>query len=167
MTVNFEVKKDGLRQTQDGIWKLTLTVLPEDMPIELMKAPMGSVYGLAMVPIDYDNPDARENRGTGKSEGEKVLALSHIRCKDKEFQAFIEKQSGLQNSGIRMKGEYQTAEQWCVTSLRDYCNIKSRSELTTDVAAQEKLRELDRKFKKWWAFKQWEIINQDNLNRED
>ena len=110
-----------------------------------------------------DNPVSKESLPTEKSEGDKLLALSHIRCKDKEFQAFIKQQSGLQNSGIRMKGEYQTAEQWCVTSLRDYCNIKSRSELTTDVAAQEKFRELDQKFKDWQYANQYK----DNLDRED
>ena len=159
MTTNFEVKKDGLRQTQDGIWKLTLTVLPEDMPIELMKAPMGSVYGLAMVLIDYDNPVVKDSLTTEKSEGEKILALSHIRCKDWDFICYIHEEH-LSNLSPPITTQQVT------DYLYEWCNIKSRSELTTDVAAQEKFRELDQKFKKWWADKEWETINQDNLNRE-
>lgn len=49
-----EVKKDGLRQMQDGTWKLSLTVHPNDMPTSLMTAPMGTRYGMALVEIGDD-----------------------------------------------------------------------------------------------------------------
>ena len=91
-----------------------------------------------------------------KSEGEKLLALSHIRCKDKQFQEYVDELGWNELEPKDNATDY----------LYDFCNITSRSELTTDVAAQKLFRELDQKFKKWWSDKQWETINQDNLNRE-
>ena len=106
MTINMEVKKTKLEQLGNGDWKLTVTIHHEDMSMELVKAAMGSPYGMALVPIKYDdtppnldhftteirgvNPCAARVDTAGetagyqkvKSEGEKLLAIAHIRCKE-------------------------------------------------------------------------------------
>ena len=98
-----------------------------------------------------DNPDTGIT-ASEKSEGEKLLALSHIRCNDIDFLRYI-------RIVLNYRGNTTDDAAHCIYME---CNIKSRSELTTDVAAQEKFRELDQKFKDW----QWEQQNHDNLNRE-
>jgi len=180
MTLNMEVKKDALRQTQDGIWKLTVTVHPSDMPVDLMMAPMGTRYGLAMVVIEDEQsannaqsncpeiPDSSVSKESlptqiekqpsinEKSEGKKLLARAHCICGEEGFYSFL-----LNDRPHATKGAYQSHEDWCVECLYARCNIKSRSELTTNPAAQEKFKQLDQKFKDW----QFEQRNADNLSR--
>ena len=56
--MNFEVKKDGLRQMQDGLWKLSLTIMPEDMPMDLLQAPMGTLYNLYITDAEEEEQNA-------------------------------------------------------------------------------------------------------------
>ena len=106
--------------------------------------------------LRVDNPLTEESSVKEKSEGKKVFALSHIRCNDKNFQAYV----------AELGWNELTPKDNATDYLYNFCDIVSRSELTTDVAAQKLFRELDQKFKKWWAEKGWETINQDNVNRE-
>ena len=46
----FEGKKDALRQTQDGHWKLGFTVAHEDLPKDISHAPMGTRYLIIALP---------------------------------------------------------------------------------------------------------------------
>lgn len=42
--IQFEGKKDGFSQNQNGVCKITITIQPDDMPWELLKHPMGQRY---------------------------------------------------------------------------------------------------------------------------
>ncbi len=53
-TLQMEVKKDGLRQMQDGTWNLSLKVHPNDMPVDLMQALMGTRYMCVIAQIGDD-----------------------------------------------------------------------------------------------------------------
>lgn len=165
MTINMEVKKHKLEQLQNGSWKITFTVHSDDMSMEVIQAAMGAPYGLAMVPIDYDNPETKQivhsagGRGIcvetipiEKSEGDKLRIRAVMLCKDKEFHEWVHEEM---HSGL-MKGEGDS-----ISYIRGTCNIKSRSELTTDVVAQERFRELDQKFKDWKNERRYK----DNLDR--
>jgi len=170
-----EVKKDGLRQTQDGIWKLTVTVMPEDMPVELMKAPMGSAYGLAMVPIDYDNPVTQNDNVISKSEppinekstghkltevenhtdnhtavtqekpkGERMRITACAMCNDVQFYKYIcflevATFEQVNNCGIESSRAF----------ILQYCKIKARTELRTNLEAQELFLQLAKQFSDW------------------
>tara|TARA_R110002126_G_scaffold196305_1_gene344287 strand:- start:859 stop:1431 length:573 start_codon:yes stop_codon:yes gene_type:complete len=159
MTINMEVKKDGLLQKQDGSWKLTLTVNGDDMSIELIQAAMGSPYGLAMVPIQYDDTPPnldhfesyKENRNvttkitTEKSEGDKLRQRACILCGEASFQKYVQEvYVSLDECEL---GE--TAENLARCMIVDECNIDSRKELVTNKEAQEKFRELDRAYIEW------------------
>lgn len=52
--LSVEAKKHALRQQQDGCWIMTLRVHQNDMPEQIMKAPMGTRYMLALVEIGDD-----------------------------------------------------------------------------------------------------------------
>jgi len=171
-----EVKKDGLRQTQDGIWKLTVTVHPADMPVNLMLAPMGTRYGLAMVVIEdeqsannaqsnckeiLDSSAVKEKLTTQnakqpsineKSEGAKLLSRAHCLCGEESFQ----------NYAAIGRGQKEIP---CDDTAKFYiyqvCRIDSRSELTTNPEAQAKFRQLDQKYKDW----RFEQRYADNLSR--
>jgi len=146
MTLNMEVKKHAMQQLQDGSWKLTVTIHPSDMPMELLQAPMGTPYGLAMIPIDYDNPDVSKMESTQKekSEGEKLRERACILCQEEEFQSWIIELDtpGFHNySGMVLD--------FCKNAVYKHCNIKSRSELATNKEAQTKFRQILDRFNQW------------------
>jgi len=94
-----------------------------------------------------------DNRKTTieKSEGEKLLARSHILCKDLEFLSYI--RIALNYSGVTTDDAAH-----CIYME---CNIKSRKELVTDKEAQEKFKTLVQQFNDW----KFENTYKDNLNR--
>ena len=179
-----EAKLDVFRKLQDGITSVGFKIQHSDIPDYLAAAALGKRYYLVLMDADYydesegnipnnsdssfvtnsvteqnlsnstplDNPVSKESLPTEKSEGEKVLALSHIRCNDKSFQEYV----------AELGWNELTPKDNATDYLYNFCDIVSRSELTTDVAAQKLFRELDQKFKDW----QIEQRYKDNLNRE-
>lgn len=131
MTTNrpMEVKKDGLRQMQDGCWKLTVTVHPNDMPTSLMTAPMGTRYGMALVEIGDDERPLGDNDAVEASqeptEAKKPRVertrsqMAAIRCGDNEWCRW--------NSLPDLWDSEQVAD-W----LRQQLGVRSRKELDTD-----------------------------------
>lgn len=97
-----EVKKDGLRQCQDGTWKLSLTVHPNDMPTSLMSAAMGTRYMAALVEIgddeqpvetkpltDEQKATAREAIDNMKPKGGRRAREAGIACGDPQFARWL------------------------------------------------------------------------------
>lgn len=153
MTIKMEVKKHALQQLQDGSWKLTLTVHHEDMSMEIIQAAMGAPYGMVMVPIDYDNPDVRENRTTEKSEGEKLRIRACALCNEQEFQKFsAETYMGIVNPNATHSRNH----------ILSVCNIDKRLELRTNPEAQEKFKKLLEEFDKYKNSKRYSV----NLERD-
>jgi len=140
-----EVKLDAYRKLQDNITKIGFTFKHDEIPEHLSSAALGKRYYLVFVDADWydESGGATGNKLTpvesvesaspipDKTEGKTVLALSHIRCEDKEFWCFVPALMGA--------ADY----------IYKYCNIKSRSELVTNIDAQKKFRELDKKFDAW------------------
>lgn len=56
--IQFEAKKDGMRQNQDGLLRITLAVHPTDVDTRLLSDPMGKRYQVVMV-----DADALEDKG--------------------------------------------------------------------------------------------------------
>lgn len=157
MTINMEVKKDGLRQTQDGLWKLTLTILPEDMPVDLMVAPMGSRYAMAIVPI---RDDESANPTVEQTEGERLRTRAVMLCKDEQFQRFV---ASKLTPSQTMSYDYidATPEQVSKEYLCGWCGVNSRSEIATKSVAQLAFSGLIEQYNNWLYENQYE----DNLNR--
>jgi hypothetical protein len=85
-----EAKKDSLRQTQDGLWKVTFTVKSEDMHTAILNAPMGTRYMLAAVEIG-DNEEPVKQPEKQLTAGERVKRHFEASCQDEIFMAwFIE-----------------------------------------------------------------------------
>ena len=118
VTYQVECKKDGLRQTQDGVWKLTITVHPNDMPIEILKAPMGRQYIAVFAEYDGGEPEQpKERREWGDMPRSQQAGML---CQDESFQAWVGGTAG------------STAE-----TVRSLCKVDSRSELDNNEAAAE------------------------------
>lgn len=113
-THQMEVKKDGLRQMQDGTWKLSLTVHPNDMPTELMADPMGKLYMAVLAPVqDNGEPEPKERKPFGSLPRAQQAGML---CQDERFAKWLIGTHG-------MPGD--NPEQ----IVRDHCLVKSRADL--------------------------------------
>ena len=120
-----EVKKDGLRQVQDGTWKLSLTIHPNDVPTALLTAPMGTRYGMALVEIADDEtrtPVADKSaRKPATTRAEKARRL----CGVPSFQWFALHKRGMPNWASPDQDKYAFTSDW----VKDWCDVGSKSEL--------------------------------------
>lgn len=135
-TQPIEVKKDGLRQMQDGTWKLSLTVHPEDMPTSLMTAQMGTRYGMALVEINDDEtpvaaPEPRERRDWHELS---PVQQAGIRCGDPGFRKWL------------FGGNFTGTPDAGAIRLRQILDIASRKELDTNSEKRAAWEALDARF---------------------
>lgn len=95
LAVNFECKKDALRQNQDGSWKLTVNIHPDEFPPSLTMNAMGQRYVCALVAID-DNEQPldravvpqhskHQDESTNSPDTLKALSSFHAWLKDSEY----------------------------------------------------------------------------------
>ena len=174
MTDNkIEAKLDVFRKLQEGITSVGFKIHHSDIPDDLAAAALGKRYYLVLIDADYYDESegdmsnnsssltvTEENQSNSipleKSDGEKLRIRACCLCKVGAFEDWIieldtpgfSKYSGL-------------VEEFCRDAICNYCDIKSRSELTTDIAAQEKFKELLGAFDKWKVGKKYS----DNLER--
>jgi hypothetical protein len=89
--LHFEAKKNGLSQTQDGTWKLSLTAL--DLPTPVLEAHMGTRFMVALVEIgDDEQPINHEQKARVERKPFHELPRSQqagILCGDEKFHRFI------------------------------------------------------------------------------
>jgi len=62
VSYKFEAKKDGFSQLQSGSSKVTLTIQPDDLPMELIRDQMGQRYMCVLVPLNDDETPRVSNR---------------------------------------------------------------------------------------------------------
>ncbi len=143
--VPIECKKDSLRQNQDGTWKLVLTIAPDGLPDEIMRAVPGTRYQTAFVEKgDDEEPVAK----APPAPPEKVrrpfhdLPLSQqagIRCGDEGFQRFIRE---AHNQDI-------VDEDSAVQFTRYWCGVKSRSEFDAGAVVGENWKSLNAEYEQF------------------
>jgi len=114
---------------------------------------------------DNLSPVVKDSLTAEKSEGDKLRVRAVLLCKDKYFQEFSWNEADLNGFNINLSSSPEDVARSPEDVARNYiyrlCNIKSRSELTTNLDAQKLFRDLDRKFNDW----QFENRYADNLER--
>jgi hypothetical protein len=156
--ISLEAKKDALAQRQNGDWKVSFTVQGIDMDTRLTQAPMGTRYAVVLVEIGENelpvqkeapsnvpsgSPPSTRPDGTKRMDWRNVqpAAQAGIRCADPVFIAFLK--------------EYYSAY-WlnygdAAATVRDICEVHSRSEFSTDHRKRVLWHQLDSKFQEWLA----------------
>lgn len=143
-TIQMEAKKDGLQQTQDGLWKVTLRVHANDMAEEFVMAAMGQRFQVVMVAIgDHEEPKAIKPKRTW--EELTPAEQAGIRCAEPEFQSWLKewKPGSWRN---RLEQFAFSAEHVAADMVRTYCTVLSRAGLNTSEEAATKWRELDQRY---------------------
>lgn len=134
-TLQFEALKMALKQTKDG-HVLTLSVHPDETPVELLRDYVGARYQVVMVRLgDNEEPLDREDAFGG----EQAIRLAGILCRDPQFWEFL-----YDDLQIIEKNEKE-ASNW----LRDAIGVISRSELKTNQDARENLMKVKKEFEAW------------------
>ena len=122
---------------QDVITKLGMPVGGQSKPVAVCLLKEGS-------------PERVDSSISQKTEGEKLRTRSVLLCKDEQFQNYAEY--------TLPSGAYED----CGLSLvYQRCNIKSRSELATNIDAQNKFKQLLENFNQWKLEQKYS----DNLDR--
>jgi len=133
-TSQFEAKKVALKQTKDG-HILTLSIHPDEIPEEILRDFVGARYMVVMVRLaDTEVPFNRD-----EFVGAKLVKSAGIMCRNEQFWEFLHSEGN-----IFKKNEKETTE-W----LYDYLNVPSRSDLKTNLKAQQLFEELIQEFKTW------------------
>jgi hypothetical protein len=164
--VHMEAKKDGLQQRQSGDWVLRLTVQATDMPMEVMQAPMGQRYVVALVAIgDNEEPasavvaaaSAAKPDATGRPapvEESRVFKRNWVDLppqqqagivsNDPVFWEFLSTEKRARINGCHIRSADDAA-----IYIRNYCGVKSRTELASNDEARSEWRDLMHTYRAW------------------
>ena len=134
-TLQFEAVKVALKQDKTG-YVLTLSMHPDDIPEDLLRDFVGSRYQVVMVRLSSDEQPLDRDR---EFEGDKSVRLAGLLCREKEFLEFLYGQNQI----------FDTTEEQAADWLRQYCNVKSRSELKTNAEARKLLDKVHREYQTW------------------
>lgn len=129
MALQFEARKIALKQDRTG-FVLTLSIHPDEIPVELIRDFVGARYGCALVRIqDDETPTVYTNR----------VKQAGMLCRNPLFQEYLSK-----NFAGHSCDENEAAEVLC-----NHCGIESRSQLNGDSLAQSMFDELVVGFENW------------------
>lgn len=99
-----------------------------------------------------------------KTEGEKLRIKAVILCNERAFEDYCYEKYAVTSEAIKFQMNSHNCSvvvARCINVIYQECNIKSRSELATNLEAQTKFRELLAKFDAWKLENQYS----DNLSR--
>jgi hypothetical protein len=133
-SVSFEAVKVKLTQGKDGIL-ITLAIHPDEVPEVLVRAFVGSRWGVAMVRLGDDDLPAATS---GQVEAGRAVQSAAMLCRTPAFRTF------LRERGIAA----DVTEDAATEGLRRYLGITSRSQLKTDTAARELFAGLRERFER-------------------
>lgn len=131
VSYQFECKKDGFSQLQSGNSKVTLTINPNDLPMELVRDTMGQRYMCVLVPIgDDEAPRIQETKPKSFAGQAKMMA------QDKQFHKFIRPHAEIGN----LEAEYE---------IEDRCGIKSCADIIEGTEPGLAFKRLQAEFLNW------------------
>ena len=137
--MQFESKKDGLKQLQSGEWTLSMKVHADDVPAGLLTAPMGTRYQVVIVELGDDEQPVEQKPA---EDNHRLSRQAAMLCGDTLFTQFISEM--MKRKYIINQIPNDVAE--CV---RRHCQVQSRSEFDTDPEAAKRWRDLHADFEGW------------------
>ncbi len=155
MAAHCEVRLRGLTKKKDkeGDWvSVTFQVHPDELPLDLLQAPLGQRYMLAIEGINDDEapantPDTKV-KDKAKRDWDELTPTNQagILCADKDFRAWLQ-----------VADEHEAAER-----IRDMCGVGSRRELCENEQARAYWDQIVSTFRAH----QLEVQYEDNLRRD-
>ncbi|MEH2501201.1 hypothetical protein V1290_000012 [Bradyrhizobium sp. AZCC 1578] len=137
--IPLELKKDAMRQTQSGDWKITFTVQAADMDQRLTSAAMGTRFQAALVEIGDDELPKEQPKGKLDWRDVQPAAQAGIRCAEPRFRDYLAVEHG-----IDTKTAQEAAE-----AVRKLCGVNSRSQLGVNHKARMLWHQIDAAYREW------------------
>jgi hypothetical protein len=137
--IPLEIKKDAMRQTQSGDWKITFTVQAADMDQRLTSAAMGTRFQAALVEIGDDEAPKEQPKGRLDWRDVQPAAQAGIRCSESRFRDYLAVEYGFDGDGADDAAE----------TVRGICGVKSRAEFSTNHKARVIWNQLDSQYREW------------------
>jgi hypothetical protein len=137
--IPLELKKDAMRQTQSGDWKITFTVQAADMDQRLTSAAMGTRFQAALVEINDNEMPVEQPKGKLDWRELQPAAQAGIRCNEPRFWQFLWEEQGMSVSDSEEAAD----------AVRRMCSIQSRAELSTNQKARVFWTQLDEAYRSW------------------
>lgn len=134
-TIQFEGVKVALKQDKTG-YVLTLSMHPDDIPEDLLRDFVGSRYQVVMVRLDQNEVPMDRQAAFA---GERAIKIAAVLSKDPQFWEYLYVHNKISTQ------ELDEAVNW----LRDYLQVPSRSDLKTNVEAQQLLDKVYREYEQW------------------
>ncbi|MEY3104576.1 MAG: hypothetical protein RJA72_608 [Pseudomonadota bacterium] len=133
-TSNFEGVKVALKQDKTG-YVLTLSIHPDDVPVEILRDFVGARYQVVMVRLNGDEqPMDRDNEL-----GFDPVQLAGILCRELSFMEYL-----FVENFIDVASE-EAATEW----LRKQLGVQSRTQLRGNKPAAQRLRQINEAYKEW------------------
>lgn len=113
--MKFEAIKTSMRQDGKGTY-MTLTIHPDEVPVDLLSARPGRRFMVGMLPVDdHDQPI----KGKDMEEGERAVQSAGMLSRNMKFQKWMV------NKGYA----FGVSEGECAEGIKQHCGVESRSEL--------------------------------------
>lgn len=131
----FEAVKYAFKQDKNGCI-LTIVIHPDDLPESVFRDYIGARYKFEGIRLDSSEKamDRQEEFA-----GDRAVRVAGMICRDPNFWEYLYAKSEIPTK------DYESATQW----LRFYLELESRSQLKTNIDAQEKLVKLHREYSSW------------------
>lgn len=138
--ISFEAVKLGMTQDKNGV-VLKLSIHPDEVPQELLRAWVGARFVIGMVQIGDDEQPvvSDEQRLANKS-----VAIASALCRNSDFQTFITQETA-GAEGVIFLGNEEKTRDW----LRGFLGLDSLALLKEDKDARESFFELREQFISW------------------
>jgi hypothetical protein len=136
--IPLELKKDAMRQTQNGDWKITFTVQAADMDQRLTSAAMGTRFQAALVEIGENEQPVEQKQRMDWREVQPA-AQAGIRCAEPRFRDYLAVEHG-----IPTKTAQEAAE-----AVRTLCGVNSRAQLGVNHKARAMWHQIDSNYLQW------------------
>jgi hypothetical protein len=133
-TIQFEGVKVAMNQTRSG-FILTLSIHPDDLPMQLTKDFVGARYQVVMVRLNNENKPMNRDHEYQRD----IVRTAGMLCRDKLFQKFL-----LEKGQTFDEGE-QIATEW----LKEELGIQSRAELKDNRDAARHFTTIQQEFLAW------------------
>ncbi len=137
--MQFEAKKHGYRQTQDGI-VVSFVVHPNDVSADLAVAPLGTHYVVVVAPYTEQSPPSStgsEHRVPDPKVGGSIPAAGTTPRERRPFSSLPRSQQAVLLCKDERFWKWLGAhdEKAAAEDVRDLCRVQSRSEFDRDPAA--------------------------------
>lgn len=130
--MKFEAIKTSMRQDGKGTY-LTLTIHPDEVPVDLLAARPGRRYMVGMLGVDdHDQPV----KGKDMEEGERAVQSAGMLARNMKFQKWMV------NNGYA----FGISESECADGIKQYCGVDSRAELKDNREARSLFIQLRERF---------------------